>query len=81
MRMEPESTSLPTDIKVVTKEEGTPVVEIKIEETVHRNASWGAIITIVVILVMIVVGAFYTWGQRVAEEHHLPATSTSQTSY
>jgi hypothetical protein len=51
------------------------------QESVHRDASWGAIISLVVILVMIVVGAFYAWGQRVAQEHNLPATSTTQVTY
>lgn len=34
---------------------------------IARNASWGVLISIVVILLMIVVGAFYMWGQRLAE--------------
>ncbi len=37
-------------------------------QTVHRNASWGAIISITIILAMVIVGAFYSWGQRIAEQ-------------
>ncbi len=37
------------------------------QPTIRRNASWGAIISIVIILLMVVVGAFYAWGQRLAE--------------
>ncbi len=37
-------------------------------ETVRRNASWGAIISITIILAMVIVGAFYSWGQRISQE-------------
>lgn len=30
--------------------------------------SWGTLISIVVIVLMIIVGAFYAWGQRIAED-------------
>jgi hypothetical protein len=30
--------------------------------------SWGTVISIVVIVLMIVIGAFYSWGQRIAEQ-------------
>jgi hypothetical protein len=49
----------------------------KIETTAARSAeqnSWGALIAIVVIMAIVVVGAFYAWGKRVAQEHGLPAT-------
>jgi uncharacterized membrane protein (DUF485 family) len=32
-----------------------------------KQQSWGVVISIVIIVMMIVVGAFYSWGQRVAE--------------
>jgi uncharacterized protein HemX len=56
---------------------------------IHRNASGGALVAIVVILTMIVVGAFYAWGKRVAEERGLgaaaiqsfTATTTTHSSY
>ncbi|MBA3789450.1 hypothetical protein H0X32_03630 [Patescibacteria group bacterium] len=49
----------------------------------HKNASWGAILSIVVILAMIVIGAFYAWGKRIAEEHPLqqPNSDTGPVSY
>lgn len=43
-----------------------------------RNASWGTMIVIVVILTMIVTGALYSWGERVAEEKALQAEYESQ---
>jgi len=46
-------------------------------ETSVRNPeqnSWGALIAIVVIMAIVVVGAFYAWGKRIAEEQQtLPA--------
>ncbi len=34
----------------------------------HARQSWGVVISIVVIVLMIVIGAFYAWGQRIAEQ-------------
>lgn len=35
-----------------------------------KAQSWGAILSIVVIVLMIVVGAFYAWGKRVAQDQY-----------
>lgn len=40
--------------------------------------SWGTVISIVVIVLMIVIGAFYAWGERIAEENALLAPVTAQ---
>jgi hypothetical protein len=45
-----------------------PEKEIQEAIPTPKNASWGAIISIIVILAMIVIGAFYAWGKRVDEE-------------
>lgn len=37
-----------------------------------KAQSWGALISIIVIVLMIVGGAFYTWGKRVAETNNIP---------
>ena len=37
-------------------------------QSVHRNGSWGALISITIILAMVIIGAFYSWGQRIAEQ-------------
>ncbi len=37
--------------------------------------SWGVVISIVIIVLMIVIGAFYAWGKRIAEEKALFAPS------
>lgn len=38
-----------------------------------RQQSWGVLISITVIVLMIVVGAFYSWGKRIAEEQQMIA--------
>jgi len=41
----------------------------------RKRASYGALISIVLILLIVIVGAFYAWGQRIASERVLtPAT-------
>ncbi|MFZ1987713.1 MAG: hypothetical protein WAV21_01625 [Minisyncoccia bacterium] len=42
----------------------------------QKNASYGALISIVLILAIIVVGAFYTWGERIAKTKTPIDTST-----
>jgi hypothetical protein len=56
--------------------EKTPTPTPK-KQTVHKNASWGAIISIVIILVMVIVGAFYAWGQRIDQDRALQNTSSA----
>jgi hypothetical protein len=34
----------------------------------RQAQSWGTVISIIVIVLMIVIGAFYSWGKRVAEQ-------------
>ena len=43
-----------------------------------KQQSWGVLISIVVILCMVILGAFYAWGQRIAQQNALgaPAFST-----
>ena len=36
---------------------------------------WGVVISIVIIVLMITIGAFYAWGERIAE-NQLPAAVT-----
>ena len=40
--------------------------------------SWGVVISIVIIVMMVIVGAFYAWGQRIAENQAFPAPETAQ---
>ncbi len=43
-----------------------------------QEQSWGAVISIIIIVLMIVIGAFYAWGKRIAEENALIAPTTSE---
>lgn len=35
----------------------------------QKQQSWGVVISIVVIVLMIVVGAFYAWGKRITQNN------------
>lgn len=36
-----------------------------------KQQSWGAVISIVIIVLMVVIGAFYAWGERIAQINEL----------
>ncbi len=59
-----------------------PETPIKNPEMINvptpRQQSWGAVISIVVIVLMIIVGAFYSWGKRVNETGVPTASTTAQ---
>ena len=38
--------------------------------------SWGTIISIVIIVLMIIIGAFYAWGKRIAQDNALTNPTT-----
>lgn len=38
----------------------------------HQNGSWRAVITLLIIVGVIVIGAFYMWGERISEERERP---------
>lgn len=44
----------------------------------QKQQQWGALISIIVIVLMIIIGAFYAWGKRVAQENALIVPSTSE---
>lgn len=39
----------------------------------QAQQSWGTLVSIVVIVLMIIIGAFYAWGNRIAQEQQLLA--------
>lgn len=60
---------LPTEEEVVIKSEvihGVPS---------QKQQQWGVVISIVVIVLMVIVGAFYAWGARIAQNQY-PAAVT-----
>ncbi|MBU6388792.1 hypothetical protein KGQ72_02885 [Patescibacteria group bacterium] len=40
--------------------------------------SWGVVISIIVIVLMITIGAFYAWGERIAQNRVFTAPTTAQ---
>lgn len=44
-----------------------------------KQQSWGTLIAIIIIVVMVVIGAFYAWGKRIAAERmQYSAAATAQ---
>jgi len=39
---------------------------------------WGAVISIVIIVLMILIGAFYSWGKRIAQDGVIPPITNEQ---
>jgi hypothetical protein len=53
-----------------------------IQPPTPRQQSWGTIVSLVIIVAMIIVGALYAWGKRIADERALvPATATTTETY
>jgi hypothetical protein len=52
-----------------------------IKQPSPRRQSWGAVISIVIIVLMIVVGAFYAWGKRISEERRAAEASSTDYSF
>ncbi|PIR82883.1 hypothetical protein COU19_03470 [Candidatus Kaiserbacteria bacterium CG10_big_fil_rev_8_21_14_0_10_56_12] len=44
----------------------------------QEQQAWGAVISIVVIVLMIVIGAFYAWGKRISQQQPLGTTPADQ---
>ena len=42
-----------------------------------KQQSWGVVISICIIVLMIIVGAFYAWGKRIAQNENYPTAATS----
>jgi hypothetical protein len=43
----------------------------------HQQQQWGVVISIAVIVLMVVVGAFYSWGKRIAQQEQLATPSAA----
>ena len=57
----------------------TPTASEQIPEVRSpEQNSWGALIAIVVIMAIVVVGAFYAWGKRVSENRQPAPTTQTQ---
>ncbi len=50
-------------------------------EARKKNASYGALLSIIIILAIVVIGAFYSWGKRIEENKTpivLPDATTTE---
>ncbi len=43
-----------------------------------KQQQWGVLISIVIIVVMVIVGAFYAWGKRIAQEQQYPPSTVAK---
>ncbi|MFH1178710.1 MAG: hypothetical protein V1711_03260 [bacterium] len=46
----------------------------------QKAQSWGTLISIIIIVLMIIIGAFYAWGKRITEEN-IPVIPESTQQY
>ena len=44
----------------------------------HKAQSWGVLVSIIIIVMMVIVGAFYAWGKRIAQNQELLAPAAVQ---
>ena len=44
----------------------------------RKQQEWGVVISIAIIVLMIITGAFYAWGQRIAQNQVFTAPATAQ---
>ena len=56
----------------------TPEKEMPPAMPSAAQQSWGVVISIVIIVLMIIIGAFYAWGQRIAQQNALHTETSSQ---
>lgn len=58
--------------------ENEPTLVSNIGVPSQKQQSWGLLISIVVIVLMIVIGAFYSWDNRIKQERELYAPAEVQ---
>jgi len=44
----------------------------------QKQQSWGVVISIIIIVLMVIIGAFYAWGQRIAQDQAFTETTAVQ---
>lgn len=71
----------PALVGVVKPDPVVVMPEPVIKPPTVKQQSWGTIVSLVLIILMIVVGAFYAWGKRISEEQQyqnsFPAAASS----
>ncbi len=74
--------------KLLPSGENTPQVGVPVTPAAHQGVplgvpspaaqSWGAVISIVIIVLMIIIGAFYAWGERIAQNQIFTESATAE---
>ena len=55
----------------------SPVTQTVSEKNQNEGGSLGSVLAIILIVILLVIGAFYVWGQRISEKNanqYVPAT-------
>ncbi|MEK7144544.1 MAG: hypothetical protein AAB794_01640 [Patescibacteria group bacterium] len=60
--------------------EAPPAAPIQPGVPSPQAQSWGTVISIIIIVLMIIIGAFYAWGKRVAQNQVFTEPATAPTS-
>lgn len=61
--------SVDTSVHTPTVDTSSPVmVSVHTPEMHHKGGSTGSVIAILLIVLLLVIGAFYVWGQRLSEQ-------------
>ncbi|KND50057.1 MAG: hypothetical protein AB203_03650 [Parcubacteria bacterium C7867-008] len=63
-----EDTTNPTPVTIEAPVMPAASTAAAAPEMKKTNKSWGALIVIFLILAVVVIGAFYAWGERVAQQ-------------
>ena len=45
-----------------------------------KQQSWGAVLSIIIIVLMIIVGAYYSWSKRTAQQNTMGDTASEATT-
>ncbi len=70
--------TLPTEDSSSTsqvEEENQSLKELPLGMPPTKQQSWGVVIAIFIIVVMIIVGAFYAWGKRTVQQQYSSPTA------
>jgi hypothetical protein len=84
--MEPDHTlPSPLDTPELTQasiDASTDMRPVPLTPARKKQASYGALLSVIVIMAIIVFGAFYAWGKRIHDQGGLvPAATTTQQTY
>lgn len=65
--------AMPLPVTPVELKKPSPLPERAPGIPSQKQQQWGVVISIVIIVLMIIIGAFYAWGERIAENQAYPS--------